>query len=62
MTTKALPQNQLPPRGKIIKEAAAGKERGEALNAIKALAGRAEARVKSLGLSEDDLQKLLNEP
>jgi hypothetical protein len=62
MNTKAMPQNQRPPRGKVLKEAVAGKEREEALKTIQEMAIRAELRAKSLGLSEVELQKLLNEP
>jgi hypothetical protein len=60
MTAKAKPQ--VPPRGRILKEAAAGKDRAEALRNINELSSRAAARAKALGMSEVDIQKLINEP
>jgi len=60
MTAKAKPQ--APPRGRILKEAATGKDRSEALRNIRELSGRAAARAKALGMTETDIQKLINEP
>jgi len=56
MTAKAKPQ--APPRGRILKEAATGKDRAEALRNLRELSGRAAARAKALGLTEADIQKL----
>jgi len=48
--------------GKIIKPAATGKEREEAPKTMRELSRRASQRAKELGLTEEDIQKLINEP
>jgi hypothetical protein len=59
MTAKANPQ--APPRGRILKEAATGKDRLTALRNIRELSRRAAARAEALGLTDADIQKPINE-
>jgi hypothetical protein len=60
MTATAKPP--APPRGRILKEAATGKDRAQAIRNIQHLSRRAAARAKALGMTEADIQKLINEP
>jgi hypothetical protein len=62
MKAKAQQQDPIPPRGKILKAAATGKDRDDALRSIDELSRRASARAKTLGLTEADIQKMINEP
>ncbi len=55
-------QDALPPRGKILKEAATGQEREQALQKIREISQRAGARVKALGMTEADIHNLIYEP
>jgi hypothetical protein len=52
---------QPPPRGKILKEAATGNEREEALRNIWELSRLAGERTKALGMTAEDVQKLIDE-
>jgi len=52
---------QAPQRGRIVKGTATGKDRTEALRNIQELSRRAAARAKALGLTDADIQKLINE-
>jgi hypothetical protein len=64
MKAKPQQQDQVPPfgSGKIIKPAATGKEREEALKTIFELSRRASQRAKELGLTEEDIARFINEP
>jgi hypothetical protein len=62
MGTNARSEDQLPPRGRLRKEAATGEEREEALRNIRTLSRVAGDRAKALGLTEADIQKMMNEP
>jgi len=61
MSTNARLQDQLPPRGRILKEAATGPEREDVLRNIQDLSRRAGERARALGMTEADIQKLMNE-
>jgi predicted transcriptional regulator len=64
MKAKPQEQDQIPLRGtgKILKPAATGKEREDALRTMREIAGRASQRAKELGLTEEDIRKLIYEP
>jgi hypothetical protein len=64
MKAKPRQQDRIPPfgSGEIVKPAATGKERDEALKTILELSRRASERAKELGLTEEDIRKLTNEP
>jgi len=62
MKAKMKVEDRSPPRGKILKEAATGQEKEDALRTMNELSRRAGERAKTLGLTEAELQALVNEP
>jgi hypothetical protein len=62
MEGKIKAADQSPPRGTILKEGATGKERDDVLRKMREHSRRAGDRAKTLGLTEAELQALVDEP